>query len=188
MPRIDPDGTITTLAGDGHIGSVDDGGPASRARSNSPHGLALAPDGMLFVADTNNHRVCAVHTDGTNGTVAGNGRPGASGDGGPAARARFNSPHDVAVAADGSLVVADSFNDRVHVVDPNGRLRTVAGRNRFGGTRDGDDARHAVLGEPRALALRPDGGAVVGDYFHGRLRLIRDLLPTGPRPLAEQRG
>ncbi|MGP3691553.1 NHL domain-containing protein [Streptomyces sp. IBSNAI002] len=186
--RIDPAGTITTVAGTGSRGSTGDYGPAAWAALNCPYGLAPAPDGTLLFADTNNHRIRRIGRDGTVTTVAGNGLPGDTGDGGPAVRARLNSPRDVAVAPDGSLVIADSFNDRLRKVDPAGVITTVAGAGRFGTGGDGESALRAELGEPRAVALRPDGSVVVADYFHDRLRLVHGVVRPSVRPPAASLG
>jgi hypothetical protein len=111
--KVGTDGTITTVAGNGEFGFSGDGGPAKDARLTDPRGIAVGPDGTLYIADTRNHRVRAVRPDGIITTVAGNGVSGFSGDGGPAKDAKLYNPEAVAVGPDGALYIADSSNVRV---------------------------------------------------------------------------
>jgi len=97
-----------------------------------PEGLAVGPDGSLYIADLNNHRIRRLAPDGTIATVAGKGprfpQGGVgefSGDGGLAIAAGLNFPSGVAVSADGSIYIADSFNNRIRRVNPDGIILTV---------------------------------------------------------------
>lgn len=116
--RIDlASGRVTTVAGNGTAGFSGDGGPATAAQLRWPRDVDLGPDGRLYVADTDNHRVRAVDlATGTITTVAGTGTPGFSGDGGSPARAALARPWGIAFDAAGNLYVADTFNDRIRVV------------------------------------------------------------------------
>lgn len=115
--RIDPAGIITTVAGTGAEGFAGDGGAASAAELNHPRGVAVDGRGDVFVADSMSHRVRMVDATGVISTVAGCGRQGFAGDGGPATVARLFEPRGVAVDAAGSLFVADTYNDRIRRVD-----------------------------------------------------------------------
>jgi hypothetical protein len=138
--RVSPSGTITTAAGTGAAGFSGDGGLATRADVNEPHGAAALPDGGFLIADTFNHRVRRVWPDATITTVTGTGVPGFSGEGGPAAAAQLNLPKALAVLADASgFLVGDSANNRVRLVRMNlrpplelrvttPRIRSKAGR------------------------------------------------------------
>jgi hypothetical protein len=113
--RVWPDGTITTVAGTTQ-GFAGDGGPAVAAQLTFPTGVTATPDGGFAIADAGNHRVRRVSPRGTITTVAG-GTQGLSGDGGLATAAALNSPHTVAVTAEGGLLVTDRENSRVRFVD-----------------------------------------------------------------------
>jgi NHL repeat len=125
--RISPDGRVTTVAG-GARGFAD--GAGTDAAFSTPSGLALATDGTLYVADTGNHAIRRVTPDGRVSTLAGDGTPGYAD--GPAHQARFNGPIGIAVASDGRIIVADTYNDRIRVIDGDGTVRTLAGSGRPG--------------------------------------------------------
>lgn len=109
--------TIETVAGTGEAGFGGDGGPATEAKLNNPQDIEIGPDGRLYVADQNNHRVRVFDPDaGTIETIAGNGTPGFSGDGGPAAEAGLNGPSGIGFDAAGLLYVADQLNNRIRVL------------------------------------------------------------------------
>ena len=105
------------MAGTGVEGCTGDGGPARAALLNHPRGVAVDGRGDVFIADSMNHRVRMVDPSGVIATVAGCGRQGFGGDGGPATVARLFEPRGVAVDGPGRLFVADTYNDRVRRVD-----------------------------------------------------------------------
>ena len=117
--RVGPDGIITTVAGglavgpNGTNGFSGDGVSAVAAQLNGPTGVAVGPDGSLYIADMGNSRIRRVGPDGIITTVAGNGRSGFSGDGGPAVAARLQVPAGVAVGPDGNLYITDVSNSRI---------------------------------------------------------------------------
>src|SRR5690606_25131363 len=114
--RIELDGTIGTIAGTGTPGSAGDGGAATAAQLAMPFGVTTDLTGRVVIADTGNQRIRRIGADGTMATVAGDGTPGYSGDGGPATSASMLSPTSVAVDAAGLVVIADAFNHRVRRV------------------------------------------------------------------------
>lgn len=113
-------GTITTVAGTGTVGFSGDGGRATSAQLAGPSDVALLPTGGFLIADTSNHVIRRVDSwkGGKIDTVAGIGLAGFSGDGGPARRARMNFPVAVATRADSSVLIADSENHRIRLVEP----------------------------------------------------------------------
>lgn len=107
--RIDAEGVITTLAGDGTAGFAGDGGPARAARFDQPYGLAVDDDGAIYVSDRGNFRVRRIAPDGVVETVAGSGTRGLDGDGGPATEAELGYVARVALDGD-ALLIADQSN------------------------------------------------------------------------------
>ena len=163
------DGTITTLAGTS-AGYAGDGGPATAARLSGPQGVATAADGATLIADTRNHAVRRVAPNGIITTVAG-GSQGAGGDNGPAVDAQLDSPSDVAVLGDGSVLVADAGNHRIRRIAPNGTISTIGGSTR-GLSGDGGLAIAAQIDSPRGLAPLPEGGFLFADTGNGRVRRV----------------
>ncbi len=168
--RISPDGRIDTIAGNGQAGFAGDGDKATTALLNQPMGLALAPDGTLYIADTGNNRVRQVSPAGNIGTWAGNGNAAYFGDGDQAVLAALHGPRAVALGAGGALYIADTENHRIRkVVD--GIIDTVAGRARgFGG--DGGRGVDALLDSPSALAFDAAGNLLIADQGNGRVRKL----------------
>lgn len=165
---ITPGGRVFTLAG-GARGFRD--GRGAEARFDTPSGIALDGTGAVIVADTANNAIRRVTADGQVTTIAGGGAPGfADGD---ARLARFNGPVGVAVdLQDGRILVADTYNDRVRVIDRRGVVVTIAGSAR--GFQDGA-ASAALFDTPSGIAVAPDGTIVVADSGNGAIRLIDAL-------------
>jgi len=178
--RVTPDGTIWTYAGNGLSGEVGDGGPATQARLMMPRGLALGPDGSLYIAEPDGNRVRRVAPDGTISTIAGTGVLGYGGDGGPATQAQLKGPTNLAVTADGVLYIVDSGNNRIRRVGADGIISTVVGDGTQGFSGDGGPAALAKLRYPRDVVPMPDGGLVVVDYGNNRVRRVdrRGIITT----------
>jgi TonB family protein len=123
--RITPSGTISTVAGNGTAGFSGDGGAATAAQLNKPLGIAVDPEGTLYIADTDNARIRSVSPDGIIRTVAGTGVTTFSGDGGPAISAQIGLPYDVAVDRSRNIFLADDRNQRVRKIAPDGVVTTV---------------------------------------------------------------
>lgn len=173
--RVGPDGVITTVAGTGVAGFSGDDGPATLAQLREPNGIAVAPDGSLYIADTLNHRIRKVDRAGVISTVAGTGAPGFDGiEGreGPAAQTRLSYPHGVAVGPDGGVYIADSGNGSIRAITPDDRLIVVAGDLRNGCGGDGGPARGAVLNFPTAVIPGRDGSFHIADRNNHRVRKV----------------
>jgi YD repeat-containing protein len=183
--KVAPDGTISTIAGDGTPGFGGDGGPATRAQLREPHGVAVDADGNVYIADSDNHRIRMVSPAGTITTVAGNGDPGFDGDGGPAASANLNYPVGVAVDAAGVLWIADTDNFRVRKVvpgDPVRTITTVAGTGSQGFSGDGGPATGADLENPWGVALDAAGNLYIADagiFVPRENDRVRKVAPDG---------
>jgi RHS repeat-associated protein len=175
---------VQTIAGDGtpgyEVGAL--GGDeiaAVIARLNFPGGLAVGPDGSLYIADTGNHRIRRIARGpndslafGIITTVAGSGVAGSGGDGGHATDAQLRSPRGLAVGVDGSLFIADTGNHRIRRVAPNGIITTVAGNGVPGFSGDDGLATLARLTSPRGVEPAPDGSLFVADSGNDRLRRV----------------
>ncbi|MBV9376345.1 MAG: hypothetical protein JO320_15010, partial [Alphaproteobacteria bacterium] len=118
LRAVDPrSGAVTTIAGTGARAYGGDGGPALAAVFNAPKELTIDRDGNLLVVDTENHVIRRVDLrTRTVATIAGSGRQGANGDGGPALVAALDRPHGAAVAADGAIYIGDTNNHRIRKV------------------------------------------------------------------------
>jgi sugar lactone lactonase YvrE len=175
--KVTPSGIITTVAGIGPAwygtsGFGGDGGPATSAQLDNPHGVALDSAGNLFIADQGNNRVRKVTPNGIITTVAGNGTQDFGGDGGPATSAQLFWPSGVAVDTAGNLFIADYGNQRVRKVTPGGVISTVAGIGSYGFSGDGRAATAAQLYNPSGVALDSAGNLFIADYGGNRVRKV----------------
>lgn len=155
--RMISGGTITTVAGSGTPGSDGDGGPAAFALLNTPEGVAVDSAGNLYIADTFNNRIRKVTGDGSIDTIAGTGRPGTTGDNGPAANATMFFPSDVEVGTTGVVYIADLGSSRIRMVDLAGNMSTIAGGTAETVLSDGDPGISVRLNGPTGLAVDSAG-------------------------------
>jgi NHL repeat len=187
--EVTPRGEISTFAGNGRAGYRGDGGPADQAELTSPTGVAVDSLGNLYIADAGNNVVRRVSANGIISTVAGNvaadqakgGLGGFSGDGGPATSAQLNSPEGVAVDRSGDLFIADTFNNAVREVTPNGLISTlVNSAGTAGRAGDGGPAASAELNTPFAVAVdNSTGNVLIADTSNNRVRIVTGLpVPT----------
>ena len=176
--RIAPDGTVSTFAG-GELGYADATG--AQARFRTPSGLAMDAAGALYVADTGNNLIRRIAPDGVVTTVAGGLEAGFRDA--PGSLARFNGPIGVAVDATGRIIVADSYNDRIRAIHPDGTVVTVAGTGEPG-VADGP-ALEARFDTPCGVAVDAAGNIYVADTGNGAVRLISPagvVMTVGPPP------
>ncbi len=193
--RIGPDGVISTVAGTpGKKGYAGDGGPALGALLNEPYEIRFDRAGdMVFVEMRNNvvRRVDA--KTGVISTIAGNGKPGFAGDGGPATSAQLQQPHSIALDAAGDLFICDIANHRIRRVDARtGVISTFAGTGQRLPTPDGALFATAPLNGPRTiafdshgalwLALREGNAVYVLDLATGTLHHVAGAGKGGPAP------
>ncbi len=171
--KVSPDGTITTVAGNGDLGFSGDGGPAINASLSFLSDVAVDAAGNLYVADSDNYRVRKISPNGTITTIAGNGLFKFSGDGGPATSASLDAPFGVAVDSLGNSYIADTDNDAIRKVSPEGIITTVAGGIGVRGF-SGDDgpATAAALNEPFDVAVDALDNLYIGDAGNNRIRKV----------------
>src|SRR2546425_416789 len=167
--KVNTAGIISTIAGNDTQGFSEDGGPATSASLNDPRGVAVDPTGNVYITDRGNNRIRKVNTEGIISTIAGNGKQGFSGDGGPATSASLNKPREVAVDLAGNVYISDAGNFRIRKVNPAGVISTVAGRGTSGFTGDGGPASSAQL-VPRGVAVGVQADLYIAD---GSLRIRR---------------
>jgi len=164
-------GTISTAAGTGTSGYSGDGGPALDAQLDSPSAVAMG-ERNIYIADTGNSRVRRISSGGTITTLAGNGTPGYSGDGGPAAGAQLNFPEAVAADSAGNVYISDTGNGRVRKISAGGVISSIAGDGSTGYSGDGGPATSAALNYPTGLALDAAGNLYIADSGNSRIRKV----------------
>ena len=169
---VTPAGTITTFAGGGSGNGLGDGGPATSAMLYWPNGVLMSAGGTLYIGDTYDHRVREVTSNGIITTLAGTGSQGYGGDGGPAASAQLNQPGGLAMDPAGNVYVADSGNNRVRKIAPDGTITTVAGCGCAGPLGDGGPATSASLAWPSGVAVDAAGNLYIADYENNRVRRV----------------
>ncbi|SNT43234.1 Sugar lactone lactonase YvrE [Granulicella rosea] len=169
-------GIINTVIGNGAATYGGDGGPGINASVNNPTGVAMDGSGNLYIADTANNRIRMVTPAGIITTVAGNGSTGYYGDGGQATAAWLNAPRSVAVDLTGNIFIADTGNNVIRRISPNGIIVTVAGTGISGFSGDGGQGTSAMLANPVGLAVDRAGNLYIADYTNNR---IRRLSPGG---------
>ncbi len=167
-------GDISTYAGTGTAGYTGNGGAATSARLRRPEGVAVASNGDVYFADTGNDVVRKVaFATGIVTTVAGNGSPGSSGDGGAATSARLSAPEDVFVVANGDLYIADTGNHEIRkVTAATGIITRVAGTGSPGSSGDGGAATSARLNSPQGIAIAANGDIYIGDRSNNKVRKV----------------
>ncbi len=170
--KVDTNGIITTVAGNGTAGYSGDGAAATNASLSYPNAVAVDGSGNLFIADTDNERIRKVDTAGVITTVAGNGVSGFSGDGAPATNALLSRPSALAVDASGDVFIADTYNYCIREVAANGLIMTVAGNGTGGYAGDGAPAVNAKLNDPYGVALDSAGDLFITDTYNERIRKV----------------
>jgi len=184
---VDTGGISTTVAGNGISGFSGDGGLAVDAQIVGSEGIVLGPDGSLYITDAGYHRIRRISPDGIITTVAGNGIGGFSGDGGSAIESQLYFPGDVAVGDDGSIYIADTGNERIRRVGPDGIIETIAGNGVSGYSGDGGLAIEASFFTPYGIDIGPDGSIYVGEADNFVVRrigsngIITTIAGTGNR-------
>jgi uncharacterized protein (TIGR03437 family) len=163
---------ISTVAGNGTPGYSGDGSTASSGQLNSPTGVAVDSAGNLYIADSLNCRIRKVASGGNISTYAGNGTLSYSGDGGAASQAQLNTPQGVAADAAGNFYIADTLNNVVRKVSPNGTISNYAGKGSAGNSGDGSAATSAQLNGPQGLAVDASGNLFIADTLNAKVRKV----------------
>jgi len=161
--KIDQNGIYSIFAGTGDDGFSGDGGLAVNASLNRPQGIAVAPDGTIYVADTDNNRIRKIDAQGIITTVAGNGGTGNSGNGGPALLAELAKPRSIAISPDGSIYVIYAenppFDERIRRIGTNGIIYPFDKGN-SSSLADGASIASVRVPYPRDIAIGTDGRSI----------------------------
>jgi uncharacterized protein (TIGR03437 family) len=165
---------IATIAGtSGMPGWTGDNGPALSAQFLDPIRVAVDQNLNLYITDLGNQSIRVVnYQTGIINSIAGNGMPGYSGDGGNSVGAQLNSPHDVVVDPAGNVYIADTLNSRVRIIDTHGNINTFAGNGMRGYTGDNGAAVNAQLSLPTGLALDSKGNLYIADFGNATVRKV----------------
>ena len=158
--KVAPDGQISAFAGTGFPGFSGDGGLASQAQLHLPQSVAVDNKGNVFIADTLNHCIRKIDVGtGKISILAGTGQPGFSGDGGPALQARLNEPSGIALDNQDNIYIADTFNNRVRLVNVQSGIITSL-------TSEGE------LLNPYDIAVDEQGKVYIADSLHHQIKCL----------------
>jgi sugar lactone lactonase YvrE len=163
---------ITTIAGNGSIGAINDGRPATTAEINYPHDVVVDKFGNFYIADGENHKIRKVDTRGIITTIAGTGTSGYNGDEIAATNAELNLPTGIAVDDAGDVYICDYGNSRIRKVDITGIITTIAGNGSFTYNGEGIPATAAAVNEPYGITADIHGNIYFTDAGFHRVREI----------------
>jgi uncharacterized protein (TIGR03437 family) len=178
--RVPAGELVQLVAGNGTAGLAGDGGPGRTAELNQPDACAVDSTGNLFIADTLNNRIAKVSTAGIITTVAGTGLAGVSADGVAAVSAALNTPRGLAVDGNGNIFIADTGNNLIRQVMPDGTIYTIAGQAAGGFGGDGGMALSALLNAPAGIVEDGSGALYFADSNNNR---VRRLVPQAAPPV-----
>jgi len=170
---VTPKFKIETIAGAGQAGYAGDGGQATKALLDNPFGVARGPDGALYFCELTNHTIRRIDRNGVITTVAGTGKKGYAGDGGPAVKAELNDPHEVRFDKQGNLFFVEPLNNAVRRIDAKTKIiTTVAGTGAAGFAGDGGAANQATLNQPISVQFDRRGDLYICDIRNHRIRKV----------------
>jgi len=166
--------SVSTFAGNGQKGYSGDNGPATSATMDNPFGVTRGPDGSIWFCEYTGQRIRKVTPDGKITLIAGNGKVGYTGDGGPATEATFNLPHELRFGPKrGNLFIVDMMNHAVRKIDTTtGIISTVVGTGKPGYTGDGGPADQAQLKNPHSIQFDANGDLFICDIGNSVIRKV----------------
>ena len=162
--------TMTTFVGTDRLG---DGKQATTVPLRDPYGVAQDAAGTMYIADRLEHRIRRVGADGVISTLAGTGRPGFTGDGGPATAAKLNGPLNLKLDGNGNLFICDYGNSVVRKINlTTGIITTVAGDGTILYSGENKLATQAALNMPLGVGLDAQKNVYIADYSNNRVRKL----------------
>ncbi len=182
MRRITPDGFIATVAGNGVRGFSGDGGAAVAASLDTPIGVAVDPEGNLYIGDSGNHRIRKVDSAGFISTAVGTGVRSHTPEGTLAPYAQLDMPAWLAFDGQGILYFSEIGGNAVRKVTATGQVQTVAGSGVRGYTGDGGPALAAGLDSPQGIAVDAQGNVYIADTGNRRIRMV-STAASGDAPI-----
>jgi sugar lactone lactonase YvrE len=166
-------GVIQTVAGNGNRGVPVDGAEAIKAPLVDPRAVAADAKGNVYILERGGHALRVVDAEGKIRTVAGTGKPGLSGDGGEALKARLNGPKHLCIDRNGDVLIADTENHVIRKYLPReGKIVRVAGTGRAGKAGLGGSPLKAELNQPHGVNARSDGSIYISDSSNNRVLKI----------------
>jgi len=173
--KVNHAGIITTVAGNGAATYSGDGGSAVLAGLYSPNGVAVDHAGNIYISDRGNHRIRKVNTLGQISTIAGNGVPGFTGDGGLASAAQVKDPSGMCFDNSGNLLFADKGASCIRKISTSGIITTICGNNSPGFSGDGGLASAALLDSVTDVKVDAYNNIYIADDNNNRIRKINAL-------------
>ncbi len=167
-------GIVETIAGNGKAGKPDDGAVAKEAPLSDPRAVVAQADGSFYILERGGNALRFVDTAGKIKTVVGTGKPGLSGDDGPALEATMNGPKHLCLDRDGSVIIADAETHTIRRYDPKtGKITRIAGTGKKGASGIGGDPLACELARPHGVTIAPDGNLIITDSYNNRvLRIV----------------
>ncbi len=178
--KIDKNGIITTVAGNGGYAYNGDNIAATSASLYTPHSVTVDSVGNIYIPDIYNNRVRKVSSNGIITTIAGTGTGSYSGDSGLATQATLYSPTGILIDHNGNILIADFNNNVIRKVDTSGIISTIAGTGAQGFNGDGGNAVSAVLNRPFSLIFNSSGDLYFVDRENNRVRKITNVQTALP--------
>ncbi len=166
-------GLVETVAGNGQRGVPTDGATATTSPLTDPRAVVAAEDGSFYILERGGNALRFVDAAGKIRTVAGTGKAGLNGDGGPALAATLNGPKHLCLDRDGSVLIADAESNVIRRYDPKtGLITRVAGTGKKGTAGLGGDPLAAELNRPHGVTIAPDGALIITDSYNDRILRI----------------
>lgn len=175
---VNQKGIIKKIAGTGRRGYSNDGQAALTAEVDFPSAIAQDSQGNIYIADFGNHRIRKIDAQGIITTIAGNGTPGYSGDGGPATSAQINSPSGLAIDSQGNIYFTEYNNHILRKVDPQGNISTAAGTGTSGCSADPGVITTCRFSFPHGVAIDNNGLIYVVDAGNHKIRRVNGSTGT----------